>query len=513
MSAVSFDLVERPWVPCVVLAGGRRLLGLRDLLSQAHELRGIELQSPLAEAALLRVLLAAVHRIVEGPRNTGEWKELYQAGRLPADRIDAYFEKWRHRFDLFSKDEPFYQTPGLRIIDTKSGNESPISISTIMPELARGNRRTLFDHTIDSLRISLSPAEAAQALIASQMYAFSGTYKKTTNHFGYQQNDLQADMVGGIFCVLQGKSLFETLLLNLLEYNDNQPFYSTKSDCPVWERDDYDDFGKQTPKGYLRYLTCRCRHILLIPQQNSTAITVSLVHVAPGEAFPEVPNPAFIKDKTKDGRWVPVKLKSDRLAWRDSTSLFAFDKDDDHRPHAFRQVGERALRRIVPLPSRYDCCTYGLALGDDQANPLAWRKETLNIPTALLSDPDLIACLREAIEMSEKANAILKNAVRSHISKCLPKDSKEVSEKANATGASRLFWDRLENHFSVYLLEIEKQDEALAAWEQNVKRTALEAFETCLKQRYADSAKMFRAWTEAYGQLNAKLAVLSKKGG
>lgn len=101
--------------------------------------------------------------------------------------------------------------------------------------------------------------------------------------------------------------------------------------------------------------------------------------------------------------------------------------------------------------------------------------------------------------------------------KYLPKNSRDVAEKSNATGASRLFWDRLENHFNAFLLEIENQDEAVVTWEQDVKRAALDAFEACLKQRYADSAKTFRAWTQARGQLFARLAALSKalskKGG
>ncbi|ABK18503.1 type I-E CRISPR-associated protein Cse1/CasA [Syntrophobacter fumaroxidans] len=517
MSAFSFNLIDRPWISCVELSGRRRTLGLHEVLSRAHELRGIELQSPLAETALFRVLLAAVHRIVEGPKGTGEWRALYQATKLPGGRIDAYFEKWSHRFDLFSKEEPFYQTPGLAIRDAK-GAEAPAVIAGIMLERASGNNKTIFDHSMDEDRGCLSPEEAVLALIAAQMYSLRGLNKKTTNLFGYQESFSDSVMVGGIFAALQGQSLFESLLLNLLLYTDNLPIHSSRDDCPVWERHDHGETGVRTPRGYLDYLTCKCRHILLVPEPGLDGPCIRHVHIAQGEAFQDVDNPGFIKRKNKEGKWLPVQMQPARLVWRDSISLFSFDtgkREGDRRPDAFRLVGDIALRRIVALPSKYRCCTYGLA--NDQANPLAWRKETLNIPTALLSDPDLVACLREAMDLSEKAHTILRNAIRTYMDKYLPRNSRDVTEKLNATGASRLFWDRLESHFNAFLLEIENQDKALVAWERNIERAALEAFEACLKQRYADSAKKFRAWTEAHGQLVARLATLSKtlsrKGG
>ncbi len=512
MNRFSFNLLERPWIPCIDLHGKRNSLGLRDILVRAHEISRIEPQNPLTEAALLRVLLAAVHRIVDGPRRVGDWKGLYLAGRFPAERIDEYFGKWRDRFDLFSTDFPFYQTPGLRILDA-GGRDSPAHISSIILELSSGNNKTVFNHTTDISNVSLTPAQAAAALVTAQMYSLGGLNRKTTNLFGYQQSYLNAVMVNGIFVVLQGESLFHTLTLNLNVYSDVQPMPSTSRDCPVWESAENGEVGAAVPRGYLDFLTGRCRHLLLVPETNSDGdIHVSSVHIAQGVAFPDVENPGYFQRKSrKDGTLIPVQLQPDRLLWRDSSSLFAFDADSDHRPLAFRLVGDIALRKVVPLASQYRCYTYGLA--NDKANPLAWRKETLDIPLALLSDRDLVDCLERAMDFSEKAGTILSDAVRDYVRGCLPKDSKDVTQKANGAGAANVYWDRLERHFRDFVLDLEKKDEALTTWFDRVKRTARESFDTCMKHHYADSAKALRAWVEASRRLNGRLASLDPEGG
>jgi len=50
-----------------------------------------------------------------------------------------------------------------------------------------------------------------------------------------------------------------------------------------------DDSGD--PKGYLDFLTCKCRHLLLVPEAEGERVFVAHVHLAQGEAFPDVANP------------------------------------------------------------------------------------------------------------------------------------------------------------------------------------------------------------------------------
>lgn len=507
MSDFSYNLIDEPWISCTGKDGTRRM-GLRELLVKAHELQGIESHNPLTVAALLRVLLALAHRIVDGPRKGRDWKELYTAKQFPEDNIDAYFKTVHDRFDLFSETHPFYQTAGLSVIDA-NGKPSPVSIAVIMLERASGNNKTIFDHTTDDTPLALTPAQAAQALITTQMFALGGLNKKSTNLFGFQQSYLNAVMVNGIFIALTGESLFETLMLNLL-LPESHMIVGDGGDGPVWERNDRGGTAAKVPRGYLDFLTCKCRHIRLVPEQNDGAITVSKLHIAQGEAFPEVENPAFMRKRNnKTGEWYCPQLDPERLAWRDSAALFSFDEGTDRRPAAFRQAV--SMHRDVRLSSRYLCTA--IALANDKANPLAWRKEALSVPLALLERGDTVQTLTAGMRRAEDAGRILDNAVKTFIRNILPANSKDVNEKAAATGAMRFYWDRLEQHFQTFLATIETGDEAIQEWYGNVNATARLALESCVRQRYAESSASLKAWAAAGDELNMKLAGLNAKQG
>ncbi|AJY71729.1 type I-E CRISPR-associated protein Cse1/CasA [Geobacter sulfurreducens] len=513
MDDFSYNLVDEPWIACVGLDGTQRM-GFRDLLVRAHELREIECQNPLALAALLRVLLALVHRIVDGPRKTRDWTDLYTSGRFPEKQIAAYFRDKTDRFDLFSETHPFYQTPGLSLVDSV-GKPSPVTVAGLMIERASGNNKTIFDHTTDEMPVALSPAEAAHALITAQMYSLGGIYKKTTNLFGYFFRWENAVMVDGINIVLTGKTLFETLMLNLLIYGSNEPIPNNPEDCPVWERDDIGNaVGKRDeampPRGYLDFLTCKCRHILLVPMIYEDNVVVQQAHVAPGELFLPVNNPGFLSKESKKGTQYHPQLDVNRLVWRDSLALFAFkDGVYDHRPKAFRQAA--AMKQHIQLTSRYLCMA--IAIANEDANPLAWRKETLSVPLALLESKEVVAILKAAMSRSEEIAIILDSSVKNFMREALPKNSKDVNDKANASGALRFYWDRLEHHFSVFLADIEKGDVVLDAWYAAVAATARVALESCVRQRYADTARTLKAWASATDYLNARLVGLNANEG
>lgn len=507
MSDFSFNLIDEPWIPGVNIDGDNVTLGIRDLLMKAHQLRSIQHQNPLTEAALLRVLLAVVHRAVDGPRNTKQWKELYQGGKFD-NRVADYLVKWHNRFDLFSSEAPFYQTPGLLVIDG-SGNAMPQSISSIILGVSNGHNKTLFDHTTDDMLVRTSPAEAALALITAQMFSLGGLNKKTTNLFGYQFRVENSVMTEGIFLVLSGSSLFETLMLNLLIYNDNEPIPNTLMDCPVWERTDMgravtDRKKAIPPKGYLDFLTCKCRHIALVPQVDGNRIFVEHIHFAQGELFADVMNPGFMSRKSKKGNWYHPQLDIDRLVWRDSAALFSLDESIAYRPKAFRQV--QTMRSVVDLPSRYICCAYAIANKD--ANPLVWRRETFNVPLSLLSDKNIVAYLEKAISLTEKGEAILSMSVKIFMREYLPKNFKDVAEKAKATGTVRTYWDNMERHFHQFLLDMDDPETALVTWETAIKRTAHDALVVCVNGRYRGSARAYRAWSAASDYINVHLAKL-----
>jgi CRISPR system Cascade subunit CasA len=228
------------------------------------------------------------------------------------------------------------------------------------------------------------------------------------------------------------------------------------------------------------------------------------MYVAQGEAFPNVVNPGSISKKNKEGKWYHPQLKIDRLVWRDSTALFAFDEREDRRPKAFRQV--QTMRSLVSLPQRYICTAYALA--NEKANPLLWRRERLNVPFSLLSDSNTVAYLEKGMSLADRGAQILNGAARMFMKEYLPEYSQDVSDKVASLGASQTYWDRMEGQYHQFLHDLETPENALKVWECAIKSTARESLNVCLDGRYRGSTRSYRAWSIASDYLNAQLANL-----
>jgi siroheme synthase (precorrin-2 oxidase/ferrochelatase) len=134
----------------------------------------------------------------------------------------------------------------------------------------------------------------------------------------------------------------------------------------------------------------------------------------------------------------------------------------------------------------------------------------LNIPLSLLTDRDIVAYLEKGMSISDKASGVLNTAIRTFIKEVLPENSKDVVEKTSATGAIQIYWDRLENHFQQFLLELDDPEKALETWETSVKRTVRESLNACLDGRYRGSARSYKALSAASDYLNARLVKLTE---
>jgi len=515
MEQCSYDLLQEPWIGAVDMEGQSVQLGLLGLFERAHALRGLDEPNPLVEASLLRILLALTHRIVDGPATGRDWRTMYQKEKFDPGAVQAYFARWENRFDLFHPQYPFLQTACLRNTD-RDGNETTHGVQLLSLATAKGAMKTLFDHHLDAQELAFTPSEAARHMLAVQNFGLAGLNRKSAKPLGYQQSYNQANLVGGLFCTLQGRNMFETLALNTLLYSGDSPIPRTPEqgeDAPVWEWDtDQPEAGATTPRGYLHYLTARCRHVLLLPEERDHGIRVSRIHFAQGEFFSQVPEPFFPRRKNRDGQPQPVRPQPGRMLWRDSLALFGFTGTEDMRPAPVRQIG-RIGRSRVPLASRYRCCAYALAY--DQANPLAWRKESLSVPLELLDNEETVAFLQMAMQRGEEAGSLLYNATAQYLYACLPSGASCGKEDVYNTQVLDQFWSLLEAPFQTFLLALEHPDngdQALFEWGQALRRTALAAFDRCVWQRYADQAKTYQAWVQARDALAYKSAKLVNKG-
>jgi CRISPR system Cascade subunit CasA len=155
----SFNLVKEKWIPCIMLDGKPDEMGLLDALTRAHEIREIFDPSPLVALSLHRLLLAILHRNF-APANLEEWEALWNRRKWDDKKLSEYFIRWEHRFDLFDKERPFYQSP-----ERPAAEKHPVL--RLAMEASSGNNATLFDHNTDAEPEAVAPDIAARYVVSA----------------------------------------------------------------------------------------------------------------------------------------------------------------------------------------------------------------------------------------------------------------------------------------------------------------------------------------------------------
>ena len=488
----SFDLVDQPWIPTIGLDGVRRDHSLRDVLLRAHELQEINGESPLETAALLRLLLAVLHRVF-GPASADAWGALWEARQWDATALDAYLEQWRERMDLFHPEHPFLQAPDARV--------KPKPVLSLIHHLASGNNPTLFDHHTEDAGEELRSAAAARAVVTAQSYGLAGLS-------GLPQKFTDGTCARGVVFIVQGDSLFETLALNLVRYPDDRVMPHTADDRPAWEMDNPYSPERSKPLGYLDYLTWPNRRILLLPEASPDGPVVRQMTMAPAlRLAPDVLDPMKLYTRSKKSGWQSLRFTEDRALWRDSAALFRIRGHEASSTDQFQVPA--ALGWIWELIS--DACVLDdedavharrlLALGmaNKQAKVKFYRSERIPIVPEFLDDAALVEELQGMLDRAEAVQSQLWGAGRvlarellfpAAESKAAPgnrgasrtKETKPMRQALDklmgAWAIERDYWSRLEIPFAQAVPGLPADPEAVQlGWRRTLLRTAWRAFE------------------------------------
>jgi CRISPR system Cascade subunit CasA len=468
----SFDLLESPWVPCIDGDGHPLELSLRDVLVRAGDVRELYGESSLVTAALYRLLLAVLHRIF-GPRDWEAWAALWKAERWDPDRLDAYFEQWHHRFDLFDPQRPFYQTPDERV--------KPKSVASLIHDVASGNNATLFDHHTDAQGPVLTPAQAVRMLVAAQVFGLAGLS-------GLSQKFTDGACASGIVFLIQGGDLFETLALNLLQYpTEDDVMVHGAQDRLAWEMDDPFTPERTRPLGYLDYLTWQNRRVLLLPEEGSDGVVVRQMTMAPALRLDSSVLDPMTHYRVDEKRGpIPLPFIEERALWRDSSALFQLQHKGYRPPLTFHWVAELVDEGYL---DRFRTRRYlALGMSKKQAKVNFFRSERLPLPLRYLREEALVESLEEALTMAEGTARQLWGAARTLATFTLspeadtesgrqpvPEDLKALTSQ---WAIERGYWPRLEHSFRRVMETLpDDREEALAAWRDILRRTAWDAFD------------------------------------
>jgi len=492
---VSYDLLTSPWVPCIEGDGKPVELGLREALARAHELRALHGESPLVTAAIVRLLLAILHRVY-GPADPDEWADLWEVGRWDARQLGGYLDRWQHRFDLFHPERPFYQAADARV--------KVKSVASLIHEVASGNNATLFDHHTDQRGAVLTPAEAARMLVTAQAFGLAGLS-------GLKQTYTDAPCASGIVFVVQGRNLFETMALNMLMYPDGLVMPWDPCDRPSWEMDDPFVPDRSYPFGYLDYLTWHNRRVLYVPEQEEGRTVVRQMTMAPALRLDaSVLNPMWhyrIDDKRGP---IPLPFVEGRALWRNSAALFRVRGVKQRPPRTFAWLAELVSEGYLEREQtrRYRA----LGMSKKQAKVNFYRTERWPLPLRYLQEPDLVESLQEALTMAEDTSRQLWGTARTLATLLLsPEEDRrplpqDLGALTGSWGTERHYWSRLELPFHQALEDLPgAKAETLADWQTTLRRTAWRAFDR-VAEGLGHAPYTLKALVRAREQLAAGLA-------
>lgn len=501
----TFDLTREPWLPCLDAAGRPCELGLYEALARAHELRGVAAATPLETAAIYRLLLAVLHRVFPTP-SARAWRALWERGSWDEAALAAYFDRWRERFDLFHPERPFYQAKDDRI--------APRSVALLFPGMAAA---AFYNHDAITQDLALPPATAARFTLVAQSYGLAGIAHPQLNLFFNS-----APWLVGVVLLVEGDTLFQTLALNVLRYDERHPLQElcgSEEDKPAWEMDDPFSPEREVPLGYLDYLTWQNRRLHLLPEETENGPVVKRFTATPGlklslELRDPMKHYRRPKDKKKSG-WRARPLDPRRALWRDSVALLNLRDTDARPPCVLEWLAGLVEKCELDETLRYRLL--GIGMLNDQGKGEMFRAERMPLPLAYLRDEELLSQLATAVDQAEQARGALSAALWLLARFCLARDAdlaggrepdgKDVRALVEHWGAEGAYWAELELPFLRLVddLPAGTRAELLARWRATVRRAAFAAL--AVAERLAgDGAEALKASAQARRLLAARLA-------
>lgn len=492
-----FNLIDEAWIPVRRLDGARVELGIREVLQQAKNIAVIENPSPLVTASLHRFLLAVLYRALEGPADIDQAKALFKGG-LPANKIDAYLERWRERFWLFDEKYPFFQISDFEPRVWRAW-------TVLAAEHNADNAKVLFDHIDVTRPDAVPPAAAVRWLLATQTFSVSAG-KSELSHTG------TAPSATAAMILPLGRHLEDTLLLNLVPQNRAV----LANDLPVWERKpetvaSLKAGAERNIAGYADRYTWCTRSIRLRGEDDGNVSTLAF---ASGMEYATTDglDPMFAYEIKKDKGPQPIQLR-DRGLWRDFDSLLP----DDARLAPAVIEHATALTRFDH--SRFPRSVMVLGQSNNKAKIEFWRLERFALPKALLGDRSIRTEIHQLLADAEASHGALEESCGSFARSLLAHGDRKVQKSdidqfVKQMPVSAAYWSTLEAAFHDVLRHytVDSDPDAIRlGWLKTVRSTLRDAW-----RRHAASVSMSDAWSiralvRAEAHVNKQVGALNKE--
>jgi CRISPR system Cascade subunit CasA len=460
----SFNLTQECWIPVVGQDWQRQEISLVELFQTWANLREIQADNPPTTLALYRFLLAVLHRAYQGPTDEAHWEQIREDD---GKRAIAYLHANQDCFDLLHPERPFMQDATLT---------TDMAAEIYQAYVVHGNNTsTVFCHEHQWSGGSLSIAAAARLVLRLHWFDVGGRKTGSSVSAGVIPTMDAANVL------IRGKTLQETLLLNLMHYNPAQGMPSVvKGDEPAWERENK-PAAERIPAGYIDYLTFQWRRVRLFVE-NDQAVKVAFHG---GDRLPKDVSPTqwecgIAYAKNKKGIFT-VRLNLSRSLWRDSAA-FLQSSDAGSCPRIIEWLAELQDED----DDRLNLQVLGLTV--DNAKPLGWTSDQLSVPIAYLKERLLWKALDDALRVAEEHQQVFRAFQGSPyhaLAKAL--NHPDAGSFAKSLDGESVYWATLDQEFQPLLTELAADktvggmgtnygNQVLLEWLKTVQDTAKNAF-------------------------------------
>lgn len=390
---MSYSVLYDSIVEAEYLDSHREKIGLYKAITQAHQIRDVYAVSPLSRYALLRLFIAFLMDMSRLD-NVYDRKALLKAGLFDGGVLDNYIsecEKDGPRFDLFDNEHPFMQSVYDAQLDTSTSK--PVAI--LFFELPSGNNHVHFDHRLETQH-SVSVLEAFQGLCSTYAFCTAGVQ-------GYPSS---VNNTPPLFMVVEGESLFHTLVLNMLSAQEcgNIPL-----GCVPW-REDKPVIPKEicVNVGMLEALAWLPRRATLMLDEDGR---VSSVRFQQGRNFlgNDLWHDPHVPYRHNRERLSTIKPQLGREVWRDLGALTMAQEGAYVPPLTIMQAGSVWAK----APSLLRVWYTGLIT--NKAAILGWTEGRLAVPTLLLESDELAYQFQHDMVMIEQQQNDIHYIIGKHL--------------------------------------------------------------------------------------------------
>jgi CRISPR system Cascade subunit CasA len=528
----TFNLTTDPWIKVIETDSGKeRLVSLIDLFRNAQNYQQLAGEMRSQDLAILRFLLAILTTVYSRfdaedepydwltiDKNTMKvsqvvddvdqhelldtWSKLYKSGHF-TESVTEYLKVYRNRFCMFGE-HPFYQVTESefnqavpaekRIANGKRPGE--VGIKQMNRQISEsGNKLTVFSPKSKQVKNTIKIDELVRWLITYQN--FTGVTDKTK----VKSSKKFSNSAGWLYKLnpvfAQGKTLFQTLMLNLILVQDVQDDSNYQPQKPVWEYNDVSSYlaelNKQLVPQNLAELYTSWSRLLCIfwDQEQPIVFSAGIPTFDNANAFIESMTTWHFNKKTNQVK--PATRRFDSLGtamWRNFgqyVKLQNFDDDPNYEPGIVTWLHLLDDKTNIPLNSQITLASTTL-VSDGNGNsqmPIAEVYDDMSINANVLFDKNNSNFWPQRIEDTIEATEKVGNMYRSFAKKiaAIRGYDKNIASKF-ADRMSGKFYESLNQPFKLWLSQLtnhDDRDQEIKIWYAQLARLVYIASDNMLQ--------------------------------